>query len=151
MNEFRSVEDILDFAIAREDKAAKFYETLARLAGTPEKRQLMEAFSREEMLHKQKLMAIKSGKTSWPESQPVQDLKIGDYLVPDEPGPDMNYQQALIIAMKREKSSFKLYTDLAARVKDESFRSTLQLLAMEEAKHKLRFELDYDELVLKEN
>ena len=62
----------------------------------------------------------------------------------------MDYQQALIVAMKQEKAAYKLYSDLAAKVTFEGLRNTFLMLAQEEAKHKLHFEVEYDELI-KEN
>ena len=77
---------------------------------------------------------------------------IADYLV--EVGTsrdDLNYPDALIVAMKEEKAAFRLYSDLAARTDDASARDVFLMLAQEEAKHKLRFEIEYDEYVLREN
>ena len=82
----------------------------------------------------------------------MQDLKIGDYLVDiDKSRDDLNYQDALIVAMKEEKAAFKLYTTLAGKTDDPEARAIFLMLAQEEAKHKLRFEIEYDENVLKEN
>ena len=53
--------------------------------------------------------------------------------------------------MKREKASFRLYSDLAASVDDEDLKQTFLALAHEEAKHKLRFEVEYDDVILAEN
>ena len=63
----------------------------------------------------------------------------------------MDYQSALVLAMKREKAAFRLYTALAAKVDDEALRELFLRLAQEEAKHKLHFEIEYDEHVLTEN
>ena len=79
------------------------------------------------------------------------DLKIADYVVGVEPTPNMDYKDVLILAMKKEKASFRLYTDLAAEVKNEAQSKTFLSLAQEEARHKLRFEIEYDNVVLKEN
>jgi len=68
-----------------------------------------------------------------------------------EPDSALDYQQALIVAMKREKAAFKLYIDLAAAVEAQELRDTFLALAAEEAKHKLRFELEYDESILTGN
>jgi rubrerythrin len=81
----------------------------------------------------------------------VLDLKIGDYLVDAELNPEMNYQEALMVAMKKEKFAFKMYTDLASVATDQNAKALLLSLAQEEAKHKLRFEVEYDEIILKEN
>lgn len=151
MDNFSSVQEILDFAIKREEGAVQFYTQLARLAGRPEKQEMFKAFAREEEGHKAKLKAIKEGRVALPTAQAIQDMKVADYVVADEPWADMDYQQALIVAMKREKTSFRLYTDLAAKTKDAGLAATFQALAMEEARHKLRFEIEYDESVLKEN
>jgi rubrerythrin len=79
------------------------------------------------------------------------DLKIADYLVDVELKPDMGYQEVLVFAMKAEKAAFKLYSDLAASADDEELRRTFLALAQEEAKHKLRFEVEYDDDVLRED
>ncbi len=55
------------------------------------------------------------------------------------------------LAMKREKASFKLYTNLAERAPNDGLKDIFLTLAMEESRHKLRFELEYDEYVLREN
>jgi rubrerythrin len=78
-------------------------------------------------------------------------MKIADYLVPVEYDGDMSYQQILVLAMKREKAAFKLYSELAERVDEVPIRDLFLGLAEEEAKHKLRFELEYDEVILKDN
>jgi rubrerythrin len=85
-----------------------------------------------------------------PVEQKVTDLKIGDYLVDVPAAPDMEYQDALILAMKKEKASFRLYTDLAVTTEDGNLQSLMQGLAQEEAKHKLRLEMEYDEFFLTE-
>ena len=53
--------------------------------------------------------------------------------------------------MKKEKAAFRLYSDLAAKTDDANRKETMLGLAQEEAKHKLRFEVEYDEFVLTEN
>jgi rubrerythrin len=63
----------------------------------------------------------------------------------------MDYQQALVVAMQKEKMAFKMYSDLAEQVDDENLKNTFLSLAQEEAKHKLRFELEYDEHVMTDN
>jgi rubrerythrin len=57
----------------------------------------------------------------------------------------------LILAMKKEKIAFRLYNDLASASTDEPSKKLFLMLAQEEAKHKLRFEVEYDSNILKEN
>ena len=63
----------------------------------------------------------------------------------------MPYDEALAVAMNREKAAFRLYTDLSEAVDDPALQALFRSLAREEARHKLRFELEYDVFVLKEN
>ena len=148
---FNSVDDILDFAIEKEEEAAQFYTDLASRMERPVMSLIFDDFANEEIGHKKKLQGIKKGKILAPMAKKVMDLKIGDYLIDVEPGPNLDYQEALIVAMKKEKAAFKLYTDIAAVTDNENLRSTFLLLAQEEAKHKLRFEVEYDDYVLSEN
>lgn len=153
MTDLNSVDEILDFAISEEQGAHDFYVGLAGKLDTPALKQMFEGFALEELGHKAKLQAVKSGKKLMAAAGKVADLKIGDYLVEVETNdPDkLDYQQALIIAMKKEDSAMRLYKDLAGRAGVVEIKDLLLGLAQEEAKHKLRFEVEYDEYVLREN
>ncbi len=151
MKEWKSIDDILDFAISEEIAAAAFYTDLAGKMDRDWMRQVFEDFAQEEMGHKAKLEAIKAGKNLDLTPKQVVDLKIGDYLINIAPSPQMGYQEALVVAMKKEKAAFRLYTDLAASTDDEQVKAVFMTLAQEEAKHKLRFEVEYDDYVLMEN
>jgi len=114
-------------------------------------KQVFEGFAKEELGHKAKLLGVQEGKALLDSQAKVADLKIGDYLVEAATEGDLDYQSALVIAMKKEKAAFRLYSDLAGKTDDEGVRDLLLGLAQEEAKHKLRFEVEYDDQVLKEN
>jgi rubrerythrin len=151
MKEFTNINDILDFAIAREQDAVDFYNRLAGNARNNDMRQIFEQFAREEMGHKARLTKIKEeGIVTLPKEK-VADLKIADYTVLDPERDDMTYEQALVLAMKREKAAFKLYLTLSERVDKQEYKDLFKQLAQEESRHKLRFELEYDEYVLREN
>lgn len=151
MKEFSTIDDILEFAITQEQNAIDFYTELARGARSKEMKEVFLEFAGEEMKHKQRLTRIREEGVFTMPKQQVADLKISDYVVSAEPKPDMTYEEALVIAMKREKSAFKLYMNLLERAPSEDLKNVFLSLAMEESKHKLRFELEYDEFVLREN
>ena len=151
MKPFSSVDEILDFAIGKEEEAAQLYTSLARQTEKSWMRQVFEEFASEEQGHKAKLLAIKEGKRLLPAAEKVMDLKIGDYLMDIGASSGLDYQEALVLAMKEEKAAFRLYSDLATATDDEALRATLLALAQEEAKHKLRFEIEYDEQILAGN
>ena len=132
----------LDFAIQREEQAYRLYTALARKATKEEMRLALINFAEEELKHKAKLSGMKRQKAKPPDEK-IENLNISDYICDVEPTPDMTYEDALIIAMKKETNSFRLYRDLAAITVDEDLRNTFLTLAQEEAKHKLRFETEY--------
>ncbi len=145
-----SLDVVLDFAIDKEIEANRFYMGLAKTMKNPAMRRVFEAFAKEELGHKAKLEAIKRGQKIQPAAK-VADLRIADYVVDAEPGPDMSYQDALVLAMKNEKAAFRLYMDLADQVQNKDQKAIFLALAEEEARHKLRFEIEYDDAVLTEN
>ena len=150
MKKFGSVDEVLDYAIAEEQKAHDFYLELSEKVEKPWMKKALQDFAKEEAGHKQKLLGVKQGKLLLPAATQVLDLKLAEYLVDVEPKPGMDYQDALIVAMKKEKAAWKMYMDLAATTKDPGLRGTFRALAIEEANHKLRFETEYDEYVLRE-
>jgi rubrerythrin len=150
MKKFGSVDEVLDYAISEEQKAHDFYLELSEKVEKPWMKKALQDFAKEEAGHKQKLLGVKQGKQLLAAATQVLDLKLAEYLVDVEPKPGMDYQDALIVAMKKEKAAWKMYTDLAATTKDPGLQGTFRALAIEEANHKLRFETEYDEYVLRE-
>ena len=150
MKKFGSVNEALDFAISEEEKAHDFYLDLSKKVEKPWMKKALEDFAKEEAGHKQKLVAVKGGKQLLAAETKVLDLQLSDYLVAAEPKPGLTYQDALILAMKKEKAAWKLYMDLSASTADPALQNTFKALAIEEANHKLRFETEYDETMLRE-
>jgi rubrerythrin len=151
METFENMDGILDFAIANEQEAVDFYNNLASQANNDEMKQIFAQFAQEEMGHKSRLLKIKETGANDLKIEKVKDLKIADYSVAAKPTPGMSYQDALILAMRKEKAAFKLYMTLSEKAENAVIKELFFGLAVEESKHKLRFELEYDENVLKEN
>lgn len=150
MKEFETIKDILNFAIDSEQKAVDFYTDLASRSENEAMKKVFEQFANEEKGHKAKLQNIKANEAFVFQEEKVADLHLADYLVRVEVTPKMSYKDALVLAMKREKAAYKLYSNLS-NIAPPSLQKVFQLLAQEEAKHKLRFEIEYDEYVLREN
>lgn len=150
MKEFENVQDILDFAIELEQNAVDFYEDLSGRSENEAMGQVFKQFANEERGHKARLQKIKASESYEFKNEKITDLHIADYLVRVDISPTMTYKDALILAMKREKSAYRLYSDMVT-IAPANLKKVFQNLAQEEAKHKLRFELEYDEYVLKEN
>ena len=149
--QFGSVEEVLDFAIKNEQEAHDLYMDLADKVEHKAMKGVFKQFAQEELGHKAKLEHIKAGGELKPVEGKIQDLKIADYSVEVQPHSGMTYQEALIIAMQAEKRAFMLYSDLANQTDDATIKELFLGLAQEEAKHKLRFEIEYDENIMIDN
>ena len=148
---FSSVDEILDFAIKSEERSHSFYTSLAERVERENMKKVFLDFAAEELGHKEKLLKIKKGEKLLLDQEKVMDLKIAEYVSDVEPGEDMDYQKALILAMKAEKEAYRMYSDLASAAQDPEIKDILNGLAQEEARHKLRFETEYDDNILAED
>lgn len=143
MGSFGSVNEVLDYAIARELEAHQLYTKLARSVQKPAMRKVLEDFAAEELEHKAKLEAVKAGKAAIGDEE-VGCLGITNKLRDVKPRKNMTYAEILTFAMKKEKLSYTLYSNLASIAQTRQLRDTFLKLAQEEAGHKLRFEIEYD-------
>lgn len=143
MKKFRSVDEVLDFAINREIEAQDFYMKLAGFVEKPEMAKVLSDLASEELEHKAKLEAVKAGEISIGEEE-VGKLDIAEYVQDVEQHSKMSYVELLIVGMKKEEISRKLYTDLATMAQTQKLKDIFLKLAQEEAEHKLRFEIEYD-------
>ena len=143
MKKFRSVDEVLDYAIKREIEAQNFYMKLADFVEKPEMAKVLSDLASEELEHRETLEAIKAGEICIDEEE-VDNLGITYHVKDIEHHPKMSYVELLIVGMKKEETSRKLYTDLATMAQEQELRDIFLKLAREEAKHKLRFEIEYD-------
>jgi rubrerythrin len=134
----------LDFAIAREVEAQHFYTDLAQLATRAEVQSVIRRLARDELQHGIHLQALKAGEVAFAPEDEVGSLDIEEALAEVSPQAEMSYPDLLVIAMKKEKSAFRLYTNLASIATSDAVRDVLTKLAQEEAEHKLRLEVEYD-------
>ncbi|MHC5035862.1 MAG: ferritin-like domain-containing protein [Planctomycetota bacterium] len=147
----KSYNEIMDFAIEKEQEAADLYHDLSKKSEQPGIGGMFLELAKQEEGHKAKLQSL--SRDGFPDkgSAEIPDLKIGDYLVDVEIGPDSTYQDVLIFAMKREDAAVALYQRLSGLSPDDATKGLFLTLADEEKKHKLKLETEYDENVLKEN
>ena len=143
MEKFGSVSEVLDFAISREVEARDFYIKLADMVEKPEMARVLSDLAAEELEHKAKLEAVKAGEIVIDEEE-VGNLGIADYVADVEPHAKMSYVDLLVVGMKKEEKSCKLYKDLASAARNQELKDIFLKLAQEESGHKLRFEVEYD-------
>lgn len=143
--------EIIAFAIKREQEAVEFYQELQTLVSFESRKELMHELELMEKGHIKILENISKNIKNETSIPKVDDLKIADYIVEVKPTAEMSYQDILIIAMKKEEMAQKLYKKLADQSDNDEIKNLFLRLASEEAKHKLRFEKIYDDDILKEN
>ena len=148
----KTYNEIIAFAIDKEQEAVELYGDLAERAQSPSGKILFKELADMERGHKTKLEKLDMGYFSSQDLKQPEDLKIADYLVDVELTPDATYQDIVLFAAKREKAAFDLYTDLARiYIAIPAIKKIFDVLAQEEAYHKLKLEREYDEVVYKED
>jgi rubrerythrin len=79
------------------------------------------------------------------------DYGLSKYLLPQNVKPTMGYQEALIIAMKREEKAVELFDYLKSIVTDKELKETFNTLYKWEIEHLRTLEEKYDDEILTEN
>ncbi|MHC4489557.1 MAG: ferritin family protein [Planctomycetota bacterium] len=143
MKKLRSINEVLDFAIAGENNAHELYTKMAAIVENPWMCKTLEGFAQEELQHRAKLEAVKAGKTAL-EREEVGDLGIADALEDIKPHAGMDYRELLAFAIKKENVSHSLYVTMASIFSEPELKTLFHRLAEEEADHKRRFEIEYD-------
>jgi rubrerythrin len=145
--DFKSIDEIISFAIDREKEAVEFYTDLAKEATMPSLKETFERFAQEEVKHVDLLtdMGANKEKIESYEIKKIPDLKISDYMVEIDYKQGMPMPDILKLAMKREENAVKLYTMMADQTEKEDVKKVFNILVQEESKHKFALESLYDD------
>ncbi|MCP4899043.1 MAG: ferritin family protein [bacterium] len=145
--ELSGASDILDMAIRKEEEAADLYRWLAENVEHPGMREVFLEFAKQEDAHKEKLLKVQRGETTNFGDVTVETLGISEELIDIQPSRQMTYAEALHYAILNEQAAFDLYMGLAGLASDGPIAEVFLALAMEEARHMRRFELEYKSVV----
>ncbi|OGD15240.1 MAG: hypothetical protein A2V76_05435 [Candidatus Aminicenantes bacterium RBG_16_63_14] len=151
LNHFRSVADIISFAIGREIEAAEGYARMAGLAKTPGLREFLLFLRAEEESHRRLLEELTEEQLAGLQPSFVPDLRISDFLVEEKLVGDMSLQELLIFAAQKEKKAVELYRALARMAEASGQHKVFEFLAGQEQAHKLKLEAEYEKHILQEN
>ena len=144
----QSVSDVVNFAIDKEEKAVEFYRKCAERAKHPGIKEFFEEMVAEEQSHKDMLRELDPSNLDEIKLQKVENLKISDYLVDVEFSDDMTYQEALLLAMKKEEKALAFYSGWKNKCVNEKTSKLFQALENAEEKHKRKLEQLYDDEML---
>lgn len=148
--ELKSMDDILEFALEREDASYRLYLNAAKRSTNPSAKKIFEDLADQEAGHKRLILNLEKEKIAGYAFVKVPDMGISEYLI-DVPYHDsMTYQEILVFAMKNEEKAYRFYLEAESMTDDPGLKKLLQMLANEEQKHKFRLESLYEEKVLTE-
>lgn len=148
---FRSFEELIHFAIEKEQEAIDFYESASTQEPYSGGKEIFLEFAKEEKKHRNLLEGFLKGDKEiedytfkW-----VPDMKRSDYMVDLKYRKGMTYPEMLTLAMKREEKALQLYNDLISKAGKSNLVKVFKMLSQEEATHKLKLETIYDEYMAK--
>jgi rubrerythrin len=148
-----TLEKALKLALSMEEESIKLYTSAQNKVVNSGSMELLKELVKEEEKHKSKILEAMRDQEKVKEigsyEAKIQDLKIVDYLKDVSLSPEAGYQEILIYAGKREKTTHDLYMELARRYSGEEIGRMFAKLAHEELKHKYRLEQEYDDVILK--
>lgn len=146
--EISNFEDLIQFAIKREEEAYEAYGKLSETVKTPGLKELLLELQKDEQNHKMLLQDMTKARIGSHEIENVIDLKISDYLVEEPSSTDMTFQDILIIAAKKEQKAVELYTYMGKQAKTQELKKVFEFLIEQEKSHKLKLESEYEKRVL---
>ncbi|EMS77212.1 ferritin family protein [Desulfotignum phosphitoxidans] len=150
---FGSIDEILTFAIDKENEAVAFYRDQAAKATKDSLKEIFESFAKEEEKHAALLSDISGNKEKIEsyEFKKIPDLRISDYMVEKDYEEGMPMPEILKVAMKREEKAVKLYQTLADQTGNADAKKLFLMLVQEESKHKLGLESMYDDYLAEQD
>lgn len=145
------VKELINRAAEEEDKSYKFYMNALDITEDAAAKVWLRELAEEEIKHKDMLLNFDTSKITKFEPGKIQDLHITEFLVDKDVTDIRNFQDVLIVAMKKEQKSYNFYVSMAQSSDNVDMRNLCRILAQEELKHKHRIELYYDDIIFKEN
>ena len=150
MGKYSSPEQVLDIAISMEMLSYQLYTDLAGRMNRPEICKVLLGFAQEELIHKEKLEQLKEDAKNL-DSEDFSNVDITEFISDIDSLEDMNYKEAIFMAMTKENSAWMFYKNLADSAVSENLRNIFVFLAEQEEQHKQYFEKVYKDIKLKQN
>jgi rubrerythrin len=150
-----TVEEILKTAIQGEIESYELYRDAVDLVQADHIKAMLRELAQEEVGHRLALerMLEDPAQLKWQvrelKAAPIQDYRVGDYLVARPLGPDSTFQDVCIFASKKEQESYELYSSMAVQSTAET-RDLLEAMAKDELRHKNLVEQWYEDVVYQE-
>ena len=148
--EFITLEEIVAFAVKREETAHLLYKDAATKTNSISSRKVFEELAQEELGHMHSFEKLDTDRAEHYRFVDHPDMHLADYMVEMPFRPDMTYDEILRFAMKTEEQAYKLYRAASELASDPKMKKMLLVLSDIEKGHKQRIEAIYDQHVLTE-
>lgn len=145
------VKEIVKQATQQEEMAYKFYTDALKYVKDAAAKVWLKELAGEELKHKEMLQKFDVSKVKQFKPAKIHDLHITEYLVDKDVHEIKDFQDVLIVAMKKEQKAYNFYVGMAKSADSPDMQKICKVLAQEELKHKHKLELYYDDVVFKED
>ena len=146
------IDEIIKFAIKKEEEAYELYTSVAQKTNLPAVRKLMEEIANDELGHKVVLENLtKAEEFLKSDIKQVPDLKLSDHLISHPIDENSDIQEVLTFAMKEEKAAYELYIQLSKGATEVKYSSIFEKLGQMELIHKNKLESLYDDMFYSDN
>lgn len=147
---FVTLEEVIKFAVEREDTAYKLYKRAAELSTSISSKKMFEELAAEEATHKDVFVKIDEEKAEKHKLCALPESSIAKYLADVPFRADLTYNEILAYALKTEENAYQLYMAAAGMTEDPKLQKLLMSFADVELGHRRRIEAIYEERVLTE-
>jgi rubrerythrin len=148
--EFVTLEQVISFAVEREETAYKLYKRAAELSTSIASKKMFEELAAEEATHKDVFSKIDAEKAESHKLCKLPESSIAKYLADIPFRADLSYSEILAYALKTEENAYQLYKAAAGMTEDPKLQKVLMSFADVELGHRRRIEDIYEERVLTE-
>ena len=148
--EFTSIAEILNFAISKEKASVRFYQDLLAQVVQPATQSLFEVLIQKEQEHIDALQLelTKCGYTVYTDKGKLDSKFLwNEQIENDDPIRNLSFVDALMLAIQKERASFRLYAQLLGSARDKQFAKIIMELAEEEMRHVLQLEEEYKAII----
>lgn len=141
----KTIADIIDLAIQREEEAYHFYMDIHSKVQDAGVRDTLEFIAGEEKKHKAFLVGYREGNYGADALRmaDVIEYRVAEYLEEPEISKESSSHDVYLIAAHRESRSHQFYSELANMHTDSELKTMLAKMANEELKHKEKMEYLY--------
>lgn len=137
----RDLKDIIDYAIESEIESYEFYRDAALKVKNQILKELFQELAEEELDHKKFLEKFIADGLEEIELDEFNDYKISDTIEDEQKlSIDMDFSEAVALAIKREEEAMDRYAKLAAACLEEDKKKVFLDLKKMEQMHKAKLE-----------